>query len=1029
MMKKLVFLLYSLLLCMAGVLTGWAQDAPALKFKTEQSIGTKQSISVVTTEGAYRVDWGDGKSIEYSAMMSSGTVQGNYIAVYGSIKSLSLTGAKITEVETFNAPNLTIFNLSDNQLTSLVLPQLALLKSLSLQNNRLSELVLNNYPALETLNIKGNGIGKLTLNNLPQLKTLMMAENLVTELDLSKFTALSSVRASKNKLTKVVLAPNLKELHAEDNLLTSMAPVKDMPNLKTLRLSGNRIASMTVDGCAVFAELELNDNGLTALSLNNLPKLSLLYLKNNKLSAQTLETMYKALPNNNRGVIKIEGNEAAASSPMSIATDKGWKVDVAPVVQRQLVEGTDYTLSNDREGLARWLAEDLSLIDLNLDATLSQIKRIDDYAFFGAVSVHKILLPSSLQSVGVGSFMGCGLKEIKLPKGLKSIGKVNGKNSNPFGESLSLTKIDVEEGNSRFASIDGVLYSKDGSMMIAYPAGRSGAEFSIPKEVQEVGQWAFSGALFLKKVICPSELKTIHQYAFADAGLLNQVELNEGLTAIDWAAFQRTAIESISLPKSLGVVMDGAYPVNPFMGCTSLKEIRVAEGNSTYSVSEGILYASEKTSLIAVPASLSLEQYTLPASVKSIAMGAFAGQKSLKGVRIRQYIAVPLRAFDECLRLESVRLETGTPYIADQAFSGCTALKNIYLVNKKVPVIGEEAFDQVPATAVVYVAEGGKALYETDANWKKAISASYQEVAPIYSFLQIHREEFVKLTNTEEGAEFYNQIPEIAPLCRNNTEVVGNITGMTSIVVLGTQKGNNYEALYLVEVIPAQTSFVEPYQSRQNRNRANIVLYEKEQAQRILTQEEDSFGGKLVTFSSEQQPGVAVKYLFMEDEAVMYTTIVFDSKKIYTNLKADVFFAERYTAATGTDLDDQAFDGFVRPDGVGYEYREMDVEESNDPVINIAYFFAKEVTYKPITLHTETVEAQPIGSSLILQGNRLLFPQGSVEVAIYNMTGARVYTAPVQGVSSMELPLLEQGSFLVVVRSADGAGSVLKVMR
>ena len=49
---------------------------------------------------------------------------------------------------------------------------------------------------------------------------------------------------------------------------------------------------------------------------------------------------------------------------------------------------------------------------------------------------------------------------------------------NPFRKAVSLKKITVAEDNPVFASEDGVLYSKDKSKLIAYPAASSAGKIS-----------------------------------------------------------------------------------------------------------------------------------------------------------------------------------------------------------------------------------------------------------------------------------------------------------------------------------------------------------------------------------------------------------------------------------------------------------------------------------------------------------------------------------------------------------------------
>ena len=59
----------------------------------------------------------------------------------------------------------------------------------------------------------------------------------------------------------------------------------------------------------------------------------------------------------------------------------------------------------------------------------------------------------------------------------------------------SLEYINVAEDNEYFKSIDGVLYTKDGSAVVAYPIGRAETEYIIPEQCVAIYSYAFAYAL------------------------------------------------------------------------------------------------------------------------------------------------------------------------------------------------------------------------------------------------------------------------------------------------------------------------------------------------------------------------------------------------------------------------------------------------------------------------------------------------------------------------------------------------------
>lgn len=96
-------------------------------------------------------------------------------------------------------------------------------------------------------------------------------------------------------------------------------------------------------------------------------------------------------------------------------------------------------------------------------------------------------------------FMYCeDMTSISIPA---TVAEVGGSWTNPYGECYELEKIEVDEENPSYKSIDGVLYSKDCKQLIAYPAAKSGDTFTIPKDVEEVSNRAFKGCKNLKEIL------------------------------------------------------------------------------------------------------------------------------------------------------------------------------------------------------------------------------------------------------------------------------------------------------------------------------------------------------------------------------------------------------------------------------------------------------------------------------------------------------------------------------------------------
>ncbi|MBQ9456086.1 MAG: leucine-rich repeat protein, partial [Thermoguttaceae bacterium] len=262
-----------------------------------------------------------------------------------------------------------------------------------------------------------------------------------------------------------------------------------------------------------------------------------------------------------------------------------------------------------------------------------------------APNLKKIVIPEGVESISakaIGTLSWVGQTEIVLPSTLKRIGEsgldlnttvslpagierldrnfTSGKLADGFTVTPSLKVLSPEafaacrgltafaqEGeNGLFSVRDGVLYSADGSTLLAYPKDSGAAEVSVPEGVVTVGSHAFGGCTGLAAVTLPASLAAAEDYAFSNCdklasvtfsdasgpvtlgkyvfaycdaltavhfgttetiganafrgcGLLAAADLPEGLLTIGAYAFYDTAVRNVKLPDSLRVIGDGAF--------------------------------------------------------------------------------------------------------------------------------------------------------------------------------------------------------------------------------------------------------------------------------------------------------------------------------------------------------------------------------------------------------------------------------------------------------------------------------------
>lgn len=96
-----------------------------------------------------------------------------------------------------------------------------------------------------------------------------------------------------------------------------------------------------------------------------------------------------------------------------------------------------------------------------------------------------------------------------------------------LNECAALQNVYVKDDNPYFTSVDGVLYSKDGKMLVKYPVGRSGTFDMTTTDYQStvgIGATAFANASKLSEIIFPSSLMLIDGSAFDGCAKLSTVQ-------------------------------------------------------------------------------------------------------------------------------------------------------------------------------------------------------------------------------------------------------------------------------------------------------------------------------------------------------------------------------------------------------------------------------------------------------------------------------------------------------------------------
>ena len=243
------------------------------------------------------------------------------------------------------------------------------------------------------------------------------------------------------------------------------------------------------------------------------------------------------------------------------------------------------------------------------------LERIDAQAFLTCTALESITLPNSLKSIGYGAFSNCkGLKSVTIPSGVTEIG------IDAFAYCTGLESINAAAENGDYSSENGVLFNKEKTVLIAYPAGKTDAAYTIPSSVVTI-----QGSAFL-------------------AGKFKSVTIPDSVDLIGYGAFTECEnLESVTVPDSVINVADYA-----FSQCTALTTATMSSGVSK--ISYGTFFDCTK-----------LKSVTIPGSVKSIEHKAFSICPSLSDVHyggtMAQWQAVTLGEDNDALKNATIRCE------------------------------------------------------------------------------------------------------------------------------------------------------------------------------------------------------------------------------------------------------------------------------------------------------------------------------------------------------------------------------------
>ncbi len=277
---------------------------------------------------------------------------------------------------------------------------------------------------------------------------------------------------------------------------------------------------------------------------------------------------------------------------------------------------------------------------VKINAALTSIGRC---AFQNCTSLESIDLPNSIEEMGSDVFYNCfHLIELSVPDKLTNFDSLSTLSSlkrielgRHFGDydrqdedceafkvldnCNSLEYINVDEKNEKYTSVNGVLFNKDKTTLIKYPANQASEEYSIPETVE-----------------------SIYKYAFASVKSLKTLKYNEKITSfrsdpfmLEWYSESESSIENVYFGKSF-IFDNDIYSI--YRSFPALKSITLSKENENYYTDDGIIYNKDVTKLVYYPISRTDEEYVFPDTLTSIDGYAFGKRSNAEAKDLKKLV-------------------------------------------------------------------------------------------------------------------------------------------------------------------------------------------------------------------------------------------------------------------------------------------------------------------------------------------------------------------------------------------------------
>lgn len=172
------------------------------------------------------------------------------------------------------------------------------------------------------------------------------------------------------------------------------------------------------------------------------------------------------------------------------------------------------------------------------DEVVYKVVAVADTAFKGCDLIDVLVLPASLQRFGAHAIDHC----------------------------FNMEAYEVAPGSQFFKTVDGVLFSADGSELVSCPTGKGG-EYVFPKDVKKLAPAAFSTCKNFRRIELSEGIKDVPDYAFYECWGLADVKFPTSLETIGAYAFDGTILQFLDFGSKLKSIGSHAFDRSSMVEC------------------------------------------------------------------------------------------------------------------------------------------------------------------------------------------------------------------------------------------------------------------------------------------------------------------------------------------------------------------------------------------------------------------------------------------------------------------------------